>query len=578
MSPTLRERDQQEVDGRGLRLLVLLGTARTSRTWLAATSAEELLVARRLGGASGQTALLAQVEAARGLEHPSLIQPTAVWTAGGALWISRRYGEGVSLRRLIAVTRLAPAHLLAVADDVLSGLVDLHAAGLAHGALHSGNILIDPGGRATAVDLACRVGDPRRDGVPRDEEPDRVGQPAGSRRDLAALAAALRGALAPPGRRAARPGVGAAVPAILGGLLEGEGGPPFAGAATAAEALSAVREAPVIPRPGARREIAALVGPLQHERIGVSRGYARSGPDPSPPGAGTGPALPPGTPPPGAASAPPPPAPGGAGEPTVKAPPVAGAGPATSRDPRAFMGRAGVVLARVATTSRRGSRVMRVGVRRGVSIVLTRVRGVAGVTLRTRAPRWASPRRRAIVWGLPALAAMVSAGVVLAVILPGPPRPAPAISATAPPTPAGTAAPPPATASGLLTPRASPKGRSSPSAPHTAGDVAGLTLTLEDPDACAAAPGRSCMLRVIVDLTPHPEETVAWDLVQVDACTGQAVTDPGTSVTAAAGYAYVWGDSPVTFASTDPVRLYAVSTSPARATSKALRVAGGAGC
>jgi hypothetical protein len=574
MTDGLRERDQIEVAARELRLLVLLGTARTSRTWLAVSPDGEMTVARRMASSgAGCAALMARLEAARGVDHPHLVPPAAVWTAGTALWVSRRHQDGVSLRRLIAVTRLAPAHLLSVADDTLSALVALHAAAVAHGSLHPGNILIAPNGMAVAVDTGCRAGEEDGEADPDPGERDPTGRSGSPSQDLAVLAAGMRSALTPPGRRAARAGIAAEVPAALAVLLGGKGGPPFDGAATAPEALAAVRAALGGPSPGARRQLGALVVPLQHERLGLGRAPQLGARPPSrlgPDGALRHPFLP--RPEDAAAPAP--------------APQMTAPGPARRRRiARARRGvpfrrrwaaavgeRARSAIAGAAETSRQGTLTFVRHLRRGATGAAAAVEGRAAAMPRLSLPRL-SPRSRVILWALPAVAAVVTAGVALAITPHHAPRPAPAVS-TPTPIPGGVAATQPPVAHGA-TSTPSPSTRSAPPAPPTAGDVAGLNVTLASPAGCTAAPGRSCLLRVTVDLAPHPFETVAWDLMVVDTCTGSTSTAAGASVPASAAYAYVWGESPVTFATADPVRLYAVTSAPARAASQALPVAGG---
>ena len=120
MSGEPYERDQLEVEGHGLVLLVLLGSTATSRTWLAADAAGALHVVRRLTG-RGETeraSLLSRLSRLAQLRHPGLLSPELAWVEGTDVWVVRPHGPGVSLRRLTAVARLDPRH---VAQQKLAG-------------------------------------------------------------------------------------------------------------------------------------------------------------------------------------------------------------------------------------------------------------------------------------------------------------------------------------------------------------------------------------------------------------------------------------------------------------------------
>lgn len=261
MSDGLRQRDQVEIEGKQLVLLSLLGTAESHRTWVAAGADAQLQVARRISGRSQpqRARLLRLMKALQGISHPSLLSPSHAWEHERTVWVVRPHDGGVSLRRLVAVARLSPRQVAALADDVLDGLAALHAAGVVHGALHSGNILVGVDGKGRIADIGLG------------RRPVATGVTAAVSRgkgrlggDLEAAAAALRAALAEPSRRGGAAAAASRISADhrpLEALLNGPA-PGLEALGSAEAALGEVRRAAGVADPRTQREIAALVAPL----------------------------------------------------------------------------------------------------------------------------------------------------------------------------------------------------------------------------------------------------------------------------------------------------------------------------
>jgi hypothetical protein len=586
MSDGLRERDQEEVGDRRLTLVSLLGTAPTSRTWLAVDASSALCVVRRVAGTSERerSCLLSSLAVAGGLRHPSLLPPTQAWAHGSAVWVARPHDDGASLRRLLAVARLTPRQLAVIGADALAGLDALHRAGLAHGRLHPGNILLCPEGRVRVTDAGLSAG---AEGGSRAGEVPTLDSAARAA-DIEAVATALRGALAAPRHHPAASGaLAAAALAEDAAALEGLLGPreaSFGGAGSAEGARAALLAAFADAREPARRELAALVAPLRGERLGpalreltaaasrpapLARGRARTGECglPAPPAAGE------------AADVPSPP--------RGRRPPLgqrlAGGWERAGRAAdRARRGAGGGVAAAGATGRRALGRGTAAGRRLGAALsgLGTRSRAVAhrvrtgysrrdlGALLRP------SQSARGLLWGVPLMAAAVIAvGGLADGAVPSPPPGSTAVAERSPSAAPSPSSPPAAAA----TARATPAVAAQPPAPPTAGDVTGVELAVAGTGGCSVAAGSSCVLQVRVLLAPHAVETVSWELMAVDRCSGAAATLPGASIDASPGYAFVWADSRVTFSTADPLILYAVSTAPARAASPGLPLAGG-GC
>jgi len=541
VSGDLRERDQVEVAGSGLVLISLLGTAPTSRTWLAAGAGDSLHVARRVGARSeaDRRRLLTGLTRLTRLRHPALLSPDRAWPREAAIWFTRPHLDGVSLRRLAAVARLDPRHIAALGDDVLVGLMTLHASGATHGALHPGNILVGLDGRARLADMGLAVapgGDPGRIRLDRPPSPRGVRSHRGARVDLEAAAASLRGALAP----VRRPGSGAADELRLRGPLDAlllAPGPVFAGADSAEAARAELLKLAGEQDARVRREIAALVPPLREPRPLASPALAGGAALPAP------------------------------GPPVALPPlPLSRAGPAPEA-PRA---------------RREPIPPLTVPLGRSGPPELPPARRERAPQPPPASPRGRLSRRTLAMWLVPlaAIALIVAAVVVLmgkghpeAGL--GPARSSPALSPASSPS-LSPSAPQPATPSASASPpRSSAPPRPSAPAPATAGTVSGLSIS--PMGGCTAVAGGSCEVRVAVDLEPQPAPTtVAFDLLLVDSCTGASSTLPGGSVTAGSEFDMVWSDTPVNFANGDPATLYAVTSAPARAASPGLALPGSA--
>jgi hypothetical protein len=83
---------------------------------------------------------------------------------------------------------------------------------------------------------------------------------------------------------------------------------------------------------------------------------------------------------------------------------------------------------------------------------------------------------------------------------------------------------------------------------------------------------------VQVNMQPPPSQTeVTWTLNVTDLCHGNTTThQPGSSVTAQAGWTYVYSISSASLPSSGKVQVVAETSSPANATSDPLTI--GSGC
>jgi hypothetical protein len=153
------------------------------------------------------------------------------------------------------------------------------------------------------------------------------------------------------------------------------------------------------------------------------------------------------------------------------------------------------------------------------------------------------------------------------------------LAAAAVPRPARAASPAPVThGRAPVTPSAAPTGpRPVPAlAPASAGPITAIEI---EPLQGSCQPNEACPVQVTVRLQPQPAaEEVRWSFHVFDRCTGTTDVLPGVSVTALAGWAYVYGTSWPSLPATHPLALVAVTETPAAAASPAVLAGGSSPC
>ena len=101
----------------------------------------------------------AEVETLSGLPHSNVVRIVDHGREGTQAWLATEYVPGGSLRQLLDHDgRLSPAQALGVLSGVLAGLVYVHEAGVLHGDLTPGNILMDPTGTSKLTDFGSAIG------------------------------------------------------------------------------------------------------------------------------------------------------------------------------------------------------------------------------------------------------------------------------------------------------------------------------------------------------------------------------------------------------------------------------------
>ncbi|AKF03075.1 two component, sigma54 specific, transcriptional regulator, Fis family [Sandaracinus amylolyticus] len=195
------------------RVVAPLGQGGQGRVVRALDLARGREVALKIVAAHALDAVVAELEVATRLVHPSLARIADVGrTRVGdreIAWIASELIEGVSLARFAVGARWASMERAIV--SALEGLAALHGAGLRHGDARAENVLVAADGRAVWVDLglAGALGSALRGATPGLVAPELVrgARDVDGRGDLYALASAVRAllpALADPVPYAAR--------------------------------------------------------------------------------------------------------------------------------------------------------------------------------------------------------------------------------------------------------------------------------------------------------------------------------------------------------------------------------------
>lgn len=181
--------------------------------------------------------LLREARAASALNHPNIVTVYEIGSEGGLDFIAMEYLEGRSLASLIPSKGLGMKRAMDYALQIAEGLAHAHGAGVVHGDLKPGNVMVNGGGRIKLLDfgLARRLrltANQSRSltvkgeiaGTPSYMAPEQAeGKTADERTDVFAFGAVLYEMLS--GRRAFQ---GDSTLAVLGAVLREEP-PPVSG-------------------------------------------------------------------------------------------------------------------------------------------------------------------------------------------------------------------------------------------------------------------------------------------------------------------------------------------------------------
>ena len=450
-----------EIDIEQVEWLGRLGRGRHGDAWFVRVGAADVCIAKRVlcVGPEAQRQLTRRLRRIARCSDDSLVHVVAVAIDGDAVVLVRALDPGLSLGRLAAVGSLASGQVAALAEGILGGLGALHSRGLVHGAIHSGNVLVDADGRVRLCDAGLA---PRRS-VP----------PTQRQSDLDAMAVLLLEVWR-RSRLAANP--------QLAAILEHSG---LARAVDAAGALVALHDVwPESDRMAGRDGLGEF-----------ARRLAGEGP-PSPPQSSVVA--------PHRAMLPIPDMPNEPAEPSPDLPslPLRTRTPANSR----WLGAAAAVVAALAI---------------GTSVAV-------------------------LIHHAPAAAPKAGSGRT-ARLPPARVSPQPAKLPTAHAAPGAAVLEPPA--------------------PRALGYLENAVLTLS-PSGCG--PGSTCTLMSRIDLGPHPQGTVTWQVVAIDRCSGAESVLASASGVDAVNDQYMWQDVTATLPRRDPLALYVVSLSPVRVASSAV--------
>lgn len=109
------------------------------------------LVIRTPGGEAAAGMITAAVAVSR-VVHPHLAGVYDAVDEGDQAYVVREWVPGVSLRDIVADATLGPEHATMVAHAVAEAVSALHAAGIVHGNIHPGTVLVADDGRVVLAD------------------------------------------------------------------------------------------------------------------------------------------------------------------------------------------------------------------------------------------------------------------------------------------------------------------------------------------------------------------------------------------------------------------------------------------
>ncbi|GAA1769670.1 protein kinase family protein [Luedemannella helvata] len=109
------------------------------------------LVIRTPGGDAAAGMITAAVAVSR-VVHPHLAGVYDAVDEGDQAYVVREWVPGVSLRDIVTESTLGPEHATMVAHAVAEAVSALHAAGIVHGNIHPGTVLVADDGRVVLAD------------------------------------------------------------------------------------------------------------------------------------------------------------------------------------------------------------------------------------------------------------------------------------------------------------------------------------------------------------------------------------------------------------------------------------------
>jgi len=152
---------QHEISIDQVEWLGRLGRGCHGDTWFARVGGSEVCVAKRVlcNGEEAQLRLKRRIARIAGCADEALVHVIGVAMDADAVTMVRALDPGTSLGRLVSVGSLAAGQVAALAEGMLTGLAALHSRRLVHGAIHPGNVFLDPDGsvRLSDAGLALHV-------------------------------------------------------------------------------------------------------------------------------------------------------------------------------------------------------------------------------------------------------------------------------------------------------------------------------------------------------------------------------------------------------------------------------------
>ncbi len=109
------------------------------------------VILREPGGPAAAEMLQAAVQASR-VQHPHLVDIYDAIDEGGKAYVVREWVVGLSLQDAVAEAPMEPERATTVARSIADAVAALHAAGLTHGNIHPGTVMLGDDGQVRLTD------------------------------------------------------------------------------------------------------------------------------------------------------------------------------------------------------------------------------------------------------------------------------------------------------------------------------------------------------------------------------------------------------------------------------------------
>ena len=96
---------------------------------------------------------LREVQVTRRVTHPNVVRTYDIGTFDGRVFFTMEYAEGKTLKEVLSASRVGPAEVCDILQQICQGLSLIHAEGVVHRDLKPGNVILSPEGVVKLTDF-----------------------------------------------------------------------------------------------------------------------------------------------------------------------------------------------------------------------------------------------------------------------------------------------------------------------------------------------------------------------------------------------------------------------------------------